>query len=270
MGYMGNHFEKRTDPTRLVEGALSVISLLYNYRTVKRQKDPEAPIVSTYAYGRDYHRVLKMKMNLLMEQIHSLAPEAKGRIFVDSAPVLDRAWARQAGLGWIGKNSHLISRTHGSYVFLSEIILNIELVYNELPENDFCGSCTRCINACPTQAILDNRTLDAGLCISYQTIENKKEIDTEVQGKLERRIFGCDICQEVCPWNRKSPLHNEPEFEPGTEWMDLSLQQWAGLEEEDFDRFFSGSAVKRAGYRKVMNTLAHLQGNGEEEKKNEL
>ncbi|MGW8316279.1 MAG: tRNA epoxyqueuosine(34) reductase QueG, partial [Bacteroidales bacterium] len=236
MAYMENHFEKRTDPTLLVEGALSVISLLHSYHTHRRQTAPDAPIVSTYAYGRDYHKVLKKKMNLLMADIRSMVPEAEGRIFVDSAPVLERAWARQSGLGWIGKNSHLISRSHGSYVFIGEIILNVELLFNQIPEHDFCGSCTRCIEACPTQAILDNRTLDAGLCISYQTIENKGEIDQAIRGRLDRRIFGCDICQEVCPWNRKAPLHTEPEFEPRTDWPKLSTQQWEGLEKKDFDR----------------------------------
>lgn len=265
MAYMEHHFDKRTDPTTLVTGALSVISLLHSYHTHRRQRDPDAPIVSTYAYGRDYHKTLKKKMNLLMEHIRFRVPDARGRAFVDSAPVLDRAWARQAGLGWIGKNSHLISRTHGSYVFIGEIILNVELACNELPEHDFCGSCTRCIEACPTRAILDNRTLDAGRCISYQTIENKGEIDAEVAGKLDQRIFGCDICQEVCPWNRKAPLHTEPEFEPRTDWVDLSMQQWVTLDQKTFDRLFRGSAIRRAGYIKVMNTLGHLQKKDREE-----
>ncbi len=267
MAYMDNHFEKRTDPRQLVKGAMSVVSLLHSYHTRRRQEDPGAPIVSTYAFGRDYHRVLKKKLNLLMGHIRSMVPEAAGRVFVDSAPVLDRAWARQAGLGWIGKNSHLISRSHGSYVFIGEIILNVPLAYNGTPESDFCGSCSRCIEACPTQAILENRTLDAGRCLSYQTIENRGDIDQEVRGDLSQRIFGCDICQEVCPWNRKAPLHAEPQFEPQTAWIGLTLDQWEGLEEEDFERLFHGSAVRRAGYRKVMNTLGNLLEKGAPGKK---
>jgi epoxyqueuosine reductase len=263
MAYMQNHFEKRTDPRQLVDGARSVISVLHSYHTHRRQDDPEAPVVSTYAFGRDYHKVLKKKLNLLMEHIRSMVPETRGRVFVDSAPVLDRAWARKAGLGWIGKNSHLISRSHGSYVFIGEIILNIPLAYHKIPEHDFCGDCTRCIEACPTQAILENRTLDAGRCISYQTIENRGEIDQEVRENLAKRIFGCDICQEVCPWNRKAPLHTESEFEPRTGWTTLSMDEWTGLEEEDFDRLFNGSAVRRAGYLKIMNTLGYLQQSGE-------
>lgn len=264
MAYMENHFTKRTDPTLLEEGAVSVISLLYSYRTDLKQKDPGSPIVSSYAFGRDYHRVLKKKMNLLMAFIRSLEPDARGRVFVDSAPVLDRAWAREAGLGWIGKNSNLISRTHGSYVFIGEIILNVELDYNRVPEGDFCGSCTRCIEACPTGAILENRTLDARLCISYQTIENRGEIEPPVREKLSGRIFGCDICQEVCPWNRKAPLHTEPDFNPRSEWMELTAREWQGLDEASFERLFRGSPVMRAGYRKVMDTLRHLSLRAEE------
>ena len=173
MAYMANHFDKRCDPTRLVEDSKTVISLLYNYYTDKKQEDPEAPVLSKYAYGRDYHFILKEKMNQLFDFIKSLHREAEGRIFVDSAPVLDRAWAKRAGLGWIGKNSMLISRSAGSFVFIGEIILNLELEYNALMESDFCGSCTRCIDACPSAAILNNRTINSELCISYQTIENK-------------------------------------------------------------------------------------------------
>ncbi|MDX2431518.1 MAG: tRNA epoxyqueuosine(34) reductase QueG, partial [Bacteroides sp.] len=202
MAYMANHFEKRTDPSLLVEGSKSVISLLYNYYTDKQQSDPEAPVISKYAYGRDYHFVLKEKMNQLFDHINSEFGPVEGRIFVDSAPVLDRAWAKRAGLGWIGKNSMLISRKAGSFVFIAEIILDLELEYNLIPEGDFCGSCTRCIEACPTEAILTNRTLDAQKCISYQTIENKGDIDESLKGKLSNRFFGCDICQDVCPWNR--------------------------------------------------------------------
>ena len=263
MGYMANHFKKRTDPTLLVEGARTVISLLYNYYTNRVQKDPEAPVLSKYAYGKDYHFVLKDKMHELFDYIKSLHPEVKGRVFVDSAPVLDRAWARQAGLGWIGKNSMLISRVAGSFVFIGEIILNLELEYNQVPESDFCGSCTRCMEACPTGAILDNRTLDSERCISYQTIENKGEISPELKGKLSGRIFGCDICQEVCPWNRKAKQHREAAFNPHKELMELSGEEWQNMSREHYEYLFHESPVERAGYEKLRATMASLQKNQE-------
>jgi len=259
MGYMANHFEKRTDPSLLVEGATSVISLLYNYYTDKKQIDPEAPVLSKYAYGKDYHFVLKEKMNLLFDFIKAQHYEVEGRVFVDSAPVLDRAWARKAGLGWIGKNSNLISRSAGSFVFIGEIILNLELEYNSIPENDFCGSCTRCIDACPTEAILDMRTLDAEKCISYQTIENKGEISQELSGKLTNRAFGCDICQDVCPWNRNAMPHLEPEFEPKAELLGMSAEHWQNLERKEYTQLFKLSPVKRAGFDKLKGTLSFLQ-----------
>ena len=259
MGYMANHFEKRTDPTRLVEGSRSVISLIYNYYTDKVQSDPEAPILSKYAYGTDYHFVIKDKMHELFTFIKSMHPETEGRVFVDSAPVLDRAWAYRAGLGWIGKNSMLISRTAGSFVFIGEIILNLELEYNDLPESDFCGSCNRCIEACPTGAILDTRTIDSERCISYQTIENREEISPEILPGLSGRVFGCDICQDVCPWNRKAVLHREKAFEPRPRLLELTAKDWQELESEEFDKLFHHSAVQRAGYRKIKSTLVSLQ-----------
>jgi epoxyqueuosine reductase len=259
MGYMANHFEKRTDPTLLVEGARTVISLLYNYYTDRVQSDPEAPILSKYAYGKDYHFVMKDKMHLLFDFIKSMHPEAQGRVFVDSAPVLDRAWAKRAGLGWIGKNANLISRSAGSFVFIGEIILNLELEYMQIPESDFCGSCTRCIEACPTEAILDTRSIDSERCISYQTIENKGEISSEIEGKLSGRVFGCDICQDVCPWNRKALNHHEPAFNPKEELLDMSLESWQNLSREEYKLLFPESAVQRAGYNKLKNNLASLQ-----------
>lgn len=259
MGYMANHFEKRTDPSILVEGARTVISLLYNYYTDKKLSDPKAPVLSKYAYGKDYHFVLKEKMNQLFDFIKDQDPKAEGRLFVDSAPVLDRAWAREAGLGWIGKNSMLISRKAGSFVFIGEIILNLELEYNQIPEGDFCGSCTRCVDACPTNAILDNRSLDARKCISYQTIENKGEIDPSLEGKLESRFFGCDICQDVCPWNRKAQVHIEPEFEALPEMLELSAEEWLKLDRDTYTRIFKKSPVKRAGFDKLKATLDFLQ-----------
>lgn len=259
MGYMANHFEKRTDPTLLVEGSKSVISLLYNYYTDQQQSDPKAPVISKYAYGKDYHFVLKEKMNLLFDFIKLSFGPVEGRVFVDSAPVLDRAWARKAGLGWIGKNSNLISRKAGSFVFIGEIILDLELAYNQVPESDFCGSCTRCIDACPTDAILTNRSLDAQRCISYQTIENKDDIDAELEGKLSRRFFGCDICQDVCPWNRSAVLHNEPAFKPPAELLGMSQQDWQKLDRAQYTKLFRKSPVKRAGFNKLKDNITFIE-----------
>jgi len=257
---MTRHFPKRTDPTLLVEGAKSVISLLYNYYTGRMQKDPVAPVLSRYAYGKDYHHVMKDKMKRLFDFIQREAGEARGRIFVDSAPVLERAWAREAGLGWIGRNSCLISRHAGSFVFIGEIILDLELEYNRVRVNDLCGSCTRCIDACPTGAILPDRTIDSGRCISYQTIENRGQIPRELTGKLVSRVFGCDICQDVCPWNRKAREHDEPAFEPVAGLLEMSREDWHGLDRNRYDRLFSGSAVQRAGYEKLKSNLEFLSG----------
>jgi len=258
MGYMENHFEKRTNPVKLAEGARTVISVLYNYYTDRVQADPEAPILSRYAYGKDYHFVMKEKLHRLLGFIREKCGEVQGRVFVDSAPVLDRAWARKAGLGWIGKNSNLISRKAGSFVFIGEIILDLELEYNLVPENDYCGSCTLCIDSCPTRAILTNRTLDSDCCISSATIENRGEIRAELEGKLENRFFGCDICQDVCPWNRKALPHREPDFEPAEGLMEMRLEDWLGLDRDRFNDLFRDSAVQRAGYDKVMDTIRFL------------
>lgn len=259
MGYMANHFEKRTDPTKLVEGARTVISLLHNYYTDLKQVDPEAPVLSKYAYGRDYHFVMKEKMNRLFDFIKSQHPEAEGRVFVDSAPVLDRAWAKKSGLGWIGKNSNLISRKAGSFVFIGEIILNLDLEYNLIPEGDFCGSCNRCVESCPTQAILDTRTLDSERCISYQTIENRGEISQELEGELSNRVFGCDICQDVCPWNRKAYPHAESEFEPASALLDMNSDQWSQLDKDRYMELFTDSPVERAGFKKLRSNIDFLQ-----------
>jgi epoxyqueuosine reductase len=259
MAYMANHFEKRTDPTRLVEGARSVISLLYNYFTDRVQEDPDAPILSKYAYGEDYHKIMKDKMFMLFEFIKSKHPEARGRVFVDSAPVLDRAWAYRGGLGWIGKNSMLISRTSGSFVFIGEIILNLELEYNQVPESDFCGSCKRCLEACPTGAILANRTINSERCVSYQTIENREDISPEIEPGLSGRVFGCDICQDVCPWNRKAKKHRESAFEPEPGLLEMSREDWQKMGPDEFEERFHRSAVQRAGYLKIKRNLASLE-----------
>jgi len=259
MGYMANHFEKRIDPTMLVSGAKSVVSLLYNYYTNRRQKDSRAPVLSRYAYGKDYHKVMKEKMKLLLDFITRHHGEVHGRTFVDSAPVLDRAWARKAGLGWIGKNSCLISRKAGSFVFIGEIILDLELAYNQIPEKDLCGNCTRCIDACPTGAILPDRTIESGRCISYQTVENRGKISPELQGRFSNRVFGCDICQEVCPWNRKAVEHREPDFEPVPGLLEMFHGDWYEIDREEYNRLFSQSAVERAGYHGLKRNLAFIK-----------
>jgi len=259
MQYMENHFEKRTDPTKLVEGAKSVISLLFNYYTDKEQEDPEAPVISKYAYGTDYHFVMKDRMKSLLSFIDEHFGTVNGRVFVDSAPVLDRAWAREAGLGWIGKHSNLINRDLGSFVFIGEIITDLELEYNKVPEGDFCGACTICIDSCPTDAILDNRTIDATRCISYLTIENRDVIPESFKDTFENRALGCDICQDVCPWNRRSIQHTTKEFEPAPQLMKMSAAEWKELDRTTFNGLFRRSAVKRAGYKGLRRNLDFLE-----------
>lgn len=262
MKYMENHFEKRTDPTILVEGARTVVSLLLNYYTEERQHDPEAPVVSTYAYGTDYHFVMKDKLKSLLSFMDTNFGPVNGRVFVDSAPVLDRAWARKAGLGWIGKHSNLINRKLGSFVFIGEIICDMELEYNQVPEGDFCGACSICIDACPTDAILENRTIDSKRCISYLTIENREEIPEAFRGKLQNRIVGCDICQDVCPWNRKATQHQVEEFEPNQRLMEMKRSEWEQLGKNTFNELFRHSAVKRTGYNGLVRNIAFLKKPG--------
>jgi epoxyqueuosine reductase len=258
MQYMAGHFDKRTDPTLLVEEAKSVISLLYSYHTDKKQEDPQAPVISRYAFGKDYHFFLKEKMSRLLEFMRERFGEVRGRAFVDSAPVLDRAWAQRAGLGWIGRNSCLISRKAGSFVFIGELIVDLELEYKAVPEGDYCGSCNRCVEACPTQAILPERVLDARRCISYQTIENRSAVDAKFRESLEGRLFGCDICQEVCPWNRNLPNHAEPAFDPPVGLLEMTRSEWETMDQEQYRRLFKDSAIERAGFQKLKQTLSFL------------
>lgn len=249
MGYMSNYFDKRTDPSLLVEGSLSVISLLHSYKPTESPLSEHAPKISRYAYGKDYHDVIRRKLSELFSFIRDeYYPALEGRFFVDSAPLLERALAVKSGLGWIGKNSMLINRRLGSYVFLSEILVNIELPYNEGGMIDRCGGCTYCIDACPTAAILPGRVIDGNRCISYLTIENKDDIPLEFKGKLKGWTFGCDICQEVCPWNRKAPDSDEPEFRPSAALLAMNREKWEVLSREGFSELFKGSAVKRAKY----------------------
>lgn len=248
MTYMENYFEQRVDPRLLVEGARSVVSLAYNYYSPQRQSDPDAPKIAQYAYGEDYHFVLKHKLKTLLAFIREQIGEVNGRCFVDSAPVLERDWARRAGVGWVGKNTLLIHPKAGSYFFLSELILDLELIYDQ-PIKDYCGTCTRCIDACPTGAIdPQGYWVDGSKCISYFTIELRDAIPESFKGKFENWMFGCDICQDVCPWNRFADPHNEPAFEPNAELLGMTKSDWTDLTEEVFQRVFRKSPVKRTKY----------------------
>ncbi len=262
MAYMGNHFEKRVDPTKLVPGAKTVVSLMYNYHTEAEQSDPKAPKISKYAHGKDYHFVLKRKLKTLLQLIRENIGEVSGRCFVDSAPVLERDWARRSGIGWVGKNTLLIHPKRGSYFFLAELIIDLELEPDG-PIKDYCGTCRRCIDACPTDAIADNGYwVDGSKCISYLTIELKEAIPEEFKGKMDNWIFGCDICQEVCPWNRFSKRHEEPEFEPHPKLLEMTKNDWEELTEEVFRTVFKGSAVKRTKYKGLKRNIRFLDKNG--------
>jgi len=257
MGYMANHFDKRLDPTKLVEGAKSVVSLLYTYYTPEKQKDETAPKISKYAYGKDYHFVIKDKLKSLMQFINENIGDINGRVFVDSAPVMERAWAERSGLGWIGKNSLLITRQQGSFFFLAELISDLDLVADS-PIKDYCGTCTRCIDACPTDAIVENKVVDGSRCISYFTIELKESLPTEMAGKFDNWMFGCDICQDVCPWNRFAKKHEEPFFEPHEDLLNMKKQEWQELTKEVFNEIFRKSAVKRTKYAGLQRNIDFL------------
>lgn len=247
MQYMENHFDKRLNPALLVDGAKSVVSLLLNYYPEKNQREDSFKI-SKYAYGQDYHYVIKEKLKELLHAINENIGEVGGRVFVDSAPVMDKIWAQKSGLGWIGKNTNLISKKVGSFFFVAELIFDIELEYDNPTPTDHCGSCTRCIDACPTEAIIAPYVVDGSKCISYFTIELKENIPQEVKGKFDDWIFGCDVCQDVCPWNRFSSPHNEPLFQPKEEILSFSKQDWIDITEETFSKVFQKSAVKRAKF----------------------
>jgi epoxyqueuosine reductase len=255
MSYMANHFEKRTDPRKLLENARSVISVLFNYAPKKPLPESDNYKISSYAYGKDYHFVLKRKLKQLITLIQNVAGEINARAFVDSASVLDRAWAIRSGLGWIGKNTCLITREQGSYFFIGEIITDLELEYDEQNLANHCGGCTRCIDACPTGA-LKPYELDANKCISNLTIEFKgDQIPVEFKGKFDDWIFGCDICQQVCPWNRLSEPHNELEFEPSEELLKIKKPDWENLSEEKFTEVFKSSPLKRAKFKGIKRNI---------------
>ena len=257
MQYMENHFEKRLDPTKLVEGSKSVISLLYNYFPEKEQQDNTYKI-SKYAYGQDYHFIIKDKLKTLLQLIFNEIGEANARVFTDSAPILERAWAKKSGLGWIGKNTMLINKKQGSFFFLAEIILDVELQY-DAPIKDYCGSCTACIDACPTNAILPNNSIDGSKCISYFTIELKDELlPNEHTKNFNEWIFGCDICQDVCPWNRFSTPHQEPLFAPDNRLLNYSKKEWEEITEEVFQEIFRKSAVKRTKFSGLKRNIGAI------------
>jgi len=258
MGYMENHFDKRLDPTLLVPGAKSVISLLLNYYTDAQQTDPHAPKISKYAYGEDYHTVIKTKLADLLQNLRDEFGDIDARVFTDSAPVLEKAWAAKSGLGWVGKNSNLINKTGGSFFFIAEIISDLELAPDG-PMKDFCGTCTRCIDACPTQAITEPYKVDGSRCISYFTIELREEIPQEFKGKFENWMFGCDICQDVCPWNRFSKPHNHPEFMPGPNLLNYSKTDWEEITEDVFKEIFRRSPVKRTKFEGLKRNIRFLE-----------
>lgn len=258
MQYMENHFDKRLDPTKLVEDSKSVVSLLLNYFPSKEPHDKTAPKISKYAYGTDYHFVIKEKLKQLLEFIYQEIGEVSGRAFVDSAPVLDKAWAAKSGLGWIGKNSNLITKDTGSFYFIAELILDLPLNY-DTPSTDHCGTCTACIDACPTGAIVDPYVVDGSKCISYFTIELKNEIPSSFKGSFENWMFGCDICQDVCPWNRFSKAHSEPLFNPNNKLLSMSKSEWEEITEDLFQEIFKKSAVKRAKFSGLTRNINFLK-----------
>lgn len=259
MQYMENYFDKRLDPRLLVDGARSVISLGLNYYTDELQLDPASPKISKYAYGDDYHHVIKGKLKQLLQTINEQIGEVNGRAFVDSAPVLDKAWAKKAGMGWIGKNTNLINKQSGSFFFLAELIIDLELEYDIEPAADHCGTCTRCIDACPTEAIVAPYVVDGSRCISYLTIELKNEIPTEFKGKMDNWMFGCDVCQDVCPWNKFSVLNQEPAFAPHPELLSMTHNDWQNITQDVFQKVFKTSAVKRTKFSGLKKNIEFLR-----------
>lgn len=258
MHYMENHFDKRLDPRLLMPGAKSVISLLYNYYPSQIQAK-DSYLISKYAYGEDYHPVIKKKLKEMVASMQAVFGDFQARVFTDSAPIMERAWAQKSGLGWLGKHSLLINKTKGSFFFLAEIILDLEFNYDQSFKTDHCGSCTRCIDACPTEAILPNNTIDGSKCISYFTIESKDEIPTDFKNNFENWAFGCDICQDVCPWNRFSQPHQEPKFQPDERLLKFNKTQWEEITEDVFKEIFRRSAVKRTKFKGFERNIRFLK-----------
>lgn len=257
MSYMENHFDKRLNPNLLVDDAKSVVSLLLNYYPSETQTEDTYKI-SKYAYGQDYHFVIKEKLKELLFSIQENIGEVSGRAFVDSAPVLDKAWAAKSGLGWIGKNSNLITKTIGSFYFIAELIIDLELDYDQAT-TDHCGSCTACLDACPTEAIVAPYVVDGSKCISYFTIELKDNLPQEMKGKFNDWAFGCDVCQDVCPWNRFSKSHSEPVFNPNPELLSMTKKDWEEITKETFETVFKNSAVKRTKWEGLKRNITFLK-----------
>lgn len=257
MHYMENHFDKRLDPTKLVEGSKSVVSLLYNYFPEETQKEGTYK-VSKYAYGKDYHHVIKAKLKEMMHTLNEKIGEVGGRAFVDSAPVLEKAWAAKSGLGWVGKHSNLLSKQTGSFYFIAELILDLELE-TDTPVTDHCGTCTKCIDACPTDAIYEPYKVDGSKCISYFTIELKDELPRGYENQFEDWMFGCDICQDVCPWNRFSQPHNEPLFNPHPSLLSYDKKEWEEITKDVFNEIFKKSAVKRTKFEGLRRNINYIK-----------
>lgn len=255
MSYMENYFDKRLDPRLLVDGAKSVITVLLNYFPEKEQVG--SPKISKYAYGKDYHFVIKEKLKFLVKQIEEEIGEFNGRAFVDSAPVMDKAWAKRSGLGWMGKNTNIINKSQGSFFFIGELIVDFELDYDG-PIKDYCGTCTKCLDACPTDALVAPYEIDGSKCISYLTIELKEQIPSEFKGKMEDWMFGCDICQDVCPWNRFSKPHTEKDFQPHEKLLEMNSSEWEEITEELFRDIFRKSAVKRTKFTGLKRNIDFL------------
>jgi epoxyqueuosine reductase len=257
MKYMENYFDKRLDPRLLVDGARSVISLLYNYYPEQTQVT-DAPKISKYAYGKDYHEVIKDKLNEFLFSLKQEIGNVSGRAFVDSAPVMDKVWAAKSGLGWVGKNSNLINKQQGSFFFIAELIIDVELEYDG-PIKDYCGTCTKCIDACPTEAIVAPYVVDGSKCISYLTIELKENIPLEFKDKMDNWAFGCDVCQDVCPWNSFSMPHNQAQFKNTNGLLNYTESEWNDITEETFNYIFKNSAVKRTKYKGLKRNLMFLK-----------
>ena len=259
MDYMANNFDLRIDPTKLLPGAKSVITLLKNYYPSEKQT-MDSPKISKYAYGKDYHEVIRKQLKTFLQEINQQIGAVEGRGFVDSAPVLERSWAIKSGLGWVGKNGNLINKQQGSFFFIATLIVDIELNYDDAYAKDFCGSCTKCIDACPTEAILPNKVVDGSKCISYFTIELKDQlIPGNMQGKFDNWMFGCDTCQDVCPWNRFSKPHTEEAFTPLNEVLTYNISDWEMLTEENFKEIFRHSAIKRTKYAGIRRNLKFVR-----------
>ncbi|NBC82690.1 MAG: tRNA epoxyqueuosine(34) reductase QueG [Bacteroidetes bacterium] len=265
MHWMTRHADLRIDPEKLMATSNTIISVILNYRPAHKQP-PDVPQIAKYAYGRDYHKVIKKKLFRLIDYMKEIEPHTQARAFVDSAPVLEHAWARKSGLGWIGKHSLLINRKWGSYILIGEVFTNLELTYNQHQEIDLCGSCTKCIDACPTNAITQPYVVDARKCISYHTIENKNELPTSLQPQFQNWVFGCDICQDICPYNKKTPEHNEPDFEPRFSLLNMTKEKWANLSGQEFYETFNGTPVMRAKYEGLQRNIRFINDKKTESK----